>query len=286
MNGADDPDWLNGRERFDAAARSQVLAERLSALLPARPRLLDIAAGTGTMFRWLAPRIGRAQVWLLADENEDLVAAAFERIEYWAIRRGWTVTWPGHAMLVHTPAGAWRIEGFGVDLAKAPADLPLRGVNAVLCNALLDRVSRDWFDRLADVLRAPLLACLVGDGHCDWFPRHPADRLIQAGLARSQLCDSGLGPPLGASAPANVARTLRSRGFAVYLASSDWRVARSELTMARTLVQDAADAARAAFPRRSQAIAEWEALRLRQTLAARLAVRIGHRDILAIPRQG
>src|SRR5581483_10594046 len=83
MNGPefDGPDW---REPLDAAARSPVLAARLSASLPARPRLLDLGAGTGSLFRWLAPRIGRAQAWLLADDDDALVAEAFERTLVWA----------------------------------------------------------------------------------------------------------------------------------------------------------------------------------------------------------
>ena len=285
MSAADDPEWLNRRERFDAAARNPILAERLCATLPRRPRLLDIAAGTGGMFRWLAPRIGRAQAWFLADKDEALVAAAFERTAEWAVLRGWTLTWPGRAMLVHTPNGAWRIEGFTADLAAHPTDLPLHAVDAVLCSAFLDRVSGVWLDRMADALRVPLLACLVGDGHCDWFPRHPADRLIGAGARRQQARDSEFGPSLGAVALARARGVLHAHGFTVQSASSDWRVSRSELTMARTLVQVAADAARVAFPSRGQTIAEWEAVRLRQTLAARLAVRVGHRDILALPRQ-
>ena len=153
MNGPefDGPDW---REPLDAAARSPVLAARLSASLPARPRLLDLGAGTGSLFRWLAPRIGRAQAWLLADDDDALVAEAFERTLVWAQRRGWTVTWPGRAMLVHTPAGAWRLEGFGVDLAAAPAGLPLDRIDAVVCSGLLEHASRTWLDGVLRRLRS------------------------------------------------------------------------------------------------------------------------------------
>ena len=52
-----DLDWLDLREPHDAAARSEALAEALIARLPARPRLMDLGAGTGSLFRWLAPRI-------------------------------------------------------------------------------------------------------------------------------------------------------------------------------------------------------------------------------------
>src|SRR5206468_401196 len=101
-----------------------------------------------------------------------------------AARRGFTVTWPGRAMLVHTPAGTWRIEGFTVDLAAAPDGLPLDRVDTMVCDALLARVSRAWLERLLNSLRIPVLACLIEDGRSEWLPRHAADRMIAAGLRR------------------------------------------------------------------------------------------------------
>lgn len=284
MNDAD-PDWLDWREPLDAAARSPALATELSAMLPARPRLLDLGAGTGSLFRWLAPRIGRAQAWLLADEDDALVADAFERTRAWATRRGWTVTSPGRAMLVHTPVGAWRIEGFGVDLAAAPAGLPLNRIDAVLCSGLLERVARAWLERLLGALRVPLVAGVVPDGRYEFLPRHPADRLIAAAMRWQPNPGGEFGPPLGATAAAVVHHALRAAGFIVHAAASDWRIGRGELAQTRALVRLAADQARGVFPLRRQAIADWEAVRLRQSLAAKLAVRVGHRDILALPRR-
>ena len=277
-----DSDW---REPLDAAARSPALAAQFSAVLPARPRLLDLGAGTGSLFRWLAPRIGRAQAWLLADDDDALIAEAFDRTHAWAARRGWTVTWPGRAMLVHTPAGAWRMEGFGVDLAAAPAGLPLDRIDAVVCSGLLERVSRAWLHRLLGAVRVPLLASVLPTGQHEWLPRHAADRLIGAAFARAQSSDAGFGPPLGENAASVVHHALRVAGFSVRAAASNWRIGRSELATTRALVQLAAEQARRAFPLRRLTIAEWEAVRLRQALAARLAVRVGHRDILGFSRQ-
>ena len=48
-----DGDWLDLREPHDAAARDPGLAAMLSAALPARPRVLDLGAGTGSLLRWL-----------------------------------------------------------------------------------------------------------------------------------------------------------------------------------------------------------------------------------------
>ncbi len=79
-------DWLALREPFDLAARSVALARRLAERLPRRPRLMDLGAGTGSMFRFLAPIIGRGQDWILVDADAALLDDAFGRTAAWARR--------------------------------------------------------------------------------------------------------------------------------------------------------------------------------------------------------
>src|SRR6185436_3707697 len=131
------------REPFDAAARNADLALRLSQALPARPRILDLGAGTGSLLRWLGHFIGRAQAWTLVDSDAELVDEAFFIIAERATAAGWGVTFPGKkTLLVHSPRGAWRVEALVADLAEAPDNLPLHAVDAVVCSALCDLVSR------------------------------------------------------------------------------------------------------------------------------------------------
>ena len=61
-----DLEWLDLREPFDAFARNEALADALVAVLPARPRLLDLGAGTGSLLRWLAPRalVGKPRLFM------------------------------------------------------------------------------------------------------------------------------------------------------------------------------------------------------------------------------
>ena len=52
------PDWLALREPAGAAARSTGLVEVLRAHLPTDGLLVhDLGSGTGSMARWLAPRL-------------------------------------------------------------------------------------------------------------------------------------------------------------------------------------------------------------------------------------
>jgi SAM-dependent methyltransferase len=276
-------EWLALREPFDAAARSVTLASRLAALLPARPRVLELGAGNGGLFRWLAPRLARPQAWLLVDADKDLLRGAFEACEAWAVRQGWTVTWPGRALLVHTPVGAWRLEARCADLAHVPAGLPFGSVDVVASSALLGFASAAWVKRLVAALATPIYATLNIDGRDAMLPRHPLDARIATAFRRDQGCDRGLGRALGPRAPAALHAALAGRGFAVLSAPSAWRVPPQQLPMLSTLVDGYADAAVRAMPGRARTVEAWRVARMRAALEVRLAIRVGRRDSLGLP---
>jgi SAM-dependent methyltransferase len=281
-------EWLTLREPFDHAARSIALTRQLANRLPARrPSLLDLGAGTGSLFRFLAPIIGRGQDWFLADADAALLDDAFGRTAAWARRQGFAATSPGDALLISTPNGLWRMQAVQCDLASigiVPMALP--ETDAVLCSALLDLVSSAWLRRLIGGLGVPFLACLSVDGRDGWAPKHPSDTLVRAAFRRDQGRDKGFGPALGNAAIPVALHALAARGFVTATARSDWRVPRTSLRMQRALIDGAADVARNARPSHAGAIADWQAARLRQAVRARLAIRIGHRDILALPPGG
>ncbi|MCS6932330.1 MAG: class I SAM-dependent methyltransferase [Acetobacteraceae bacterium] len=283
-----DADWLSLREEHDHAARHAGLALALSAALPERPRLLDLGAGTGSLFRWLAPILGRAQAWTLVDADLGLIRRAFAETEAWAKANGWATSWPSRqVLLVHTPAGAWRMEGLITDLCDAPGNLPLDRTDAVVNTALCDLVSRAWVRRMAEGLRQhrlPFYAALNVSGHERFFPPHPADVLVARGFRRDQARDKGFGGvALGPEAPSAMARAFGAAGYRVLLAPSDWRIGRGFSGFAATLAEGHANAARARLPGHRAAIAAWLAARRRQAARGALSARIGHTDLLALP---
>ncbi len=297
MTEAFDLDWLDLREPFDALARDEALAARLLSRLPARPRLLDLGAGTGSLFRWLAPRIGRAQAWTLVDADREMAEAAFDTVADRAEAVGLRVTFPSRrCLLVHAPGGAWRVEALVADLADAPDNLPLRETDAVVNSALCDLVSRPWVERMAATLRVPFYAALCVDGRDRFSPPHPDDALVARGFRRDQRRNKGFGgAALGAEAPAAVAEAFRARGFAVKTAASDWAV-RGRGAAAPGLPLDAAApflsrlvagraaAALAAGPGRdARRVSAWGEARQERIARRGLGARIGHRDVLAVP---
>jgi SAM-dependent methyltransferase len=287
-----DADWLALREPFDHAARSLHLARRFAGRLPARPRLVDLGAGTGSMFRYLAPIIGRGQDWTLVDADAALLDDAFGRTAAWARRQHFAATSDGNELLVSTPRGLWRMQACQSDLGDADVvalPLPLReggrgrgpaptgpaGVDAIVCSALLDLVSPRYLERLFEQLAVPFLACLTVDGRDAWLPHHPSDAPVRAAFRRDQQRGKGFGPALGTAASAFALRMLAARGFVTASAPSDWRIPRTALRMQRALIEG-----------RGMGDATWQEARLRQAMRGRLAITIGHRDILAFPPGG
>jgi SAM-dependent methyltransferase len=282
------PDWLDLREPYDAFARHPGLAALLSGALPQRPRLLDLGAGTGSLLRWLAPQLGRSQAWTLVDADPGLVERAFLTTADRAEAQGWAVTWPGRrTQLVHAPGGTWRVEALIANLVGAPANLPLHQVDAVVCSALCDLVSEGWVEALAEACatrRLPFYATLNVDGATRFSPPLLGDALVARGFARDQRRDKGfLGPALGPAAPQVIAAAFARHGYRITLAPSPWRIPPQDGEMAAEIATGHAEAALRHERRAATAIEAWLARREAQADRLRLAVRIGHTDILALP---
>jgi hypothetical protein len=272
---------IRASDHADDLMRTSVLAERFSALMPKRPVIVNIGSGSGDVFRYLAPVIGRAQAWLFVESDTAQLGLSLDAAALWAEAQGWTLTWPGRALLLHRPGGAWRIEGLVVDFAGSPP-AQVRQADGVVSGALLERVPAAWIGRLASMLRSPLLACGLADGRVTWLPRDPLDAPVARWWRRSLARDVGLGPALGTDAAATIRRALAPRGFAVTTAPSEWRVpARS--VRALDLVRHIADEARGVAGTSAASITDWEARRGRLALQRRLGARIGHVDLLATP---
>jgi SAM-dependent methyltransferase len=283
-----DADWLDLREPHDAAARDPGLAMALAGALPQRPRILDIGAGTGSLLRWLGHFIGRAQAWTLVDADPSLIELAYDTIADRAETVGWSVTAPQrHVLLVHTPHGAWRVEGLVTDLAEIPENLPLDQVDAVVSSALFDLVSEEWVAELVPAIAEhglPFYAALNVTGPARFAPPHLADALVARGFARDQARDKGFwGPALGRNAPAVLAEAFEAKGYEVSRAPSPWQIHRRDSRMALALVEGHAEAALAQERRGKSAIEAWLAARRAQALAGKLAVRVPHQDFLALP---
>ncbi len=279
-------EWLALREPIDARARAAELILPLSTWRAntGRIRVLDLAAGTGTNLRFLAPLLGGEQAWLLADHDPGLLAALPSAMERWASRNGFAID--SGRRRVRGRAFEAEIHTLRCDLSRDLGCLPWEDCGLVTASALLDLVSEAWLTTLAEHCRAARAATLFAlsyDGRMRWHPEEPADRHVSTMVNSHQLRDKGFGPALGPTAALKAHEILASLGYRVTSGRSDWRVAPDDEGVQRALIEGWELAAREMSPELGADLAVWRQRRIAHIAAGRSRLIVGHRDLLAIP---
>ncbi len=280
-------DWLGLREPFDAAARSASLVAELRGRIArgtnAAPLdVVDLGAGAGSNLRYLAPLIGGAQRWRLADHDAGLLDAALDATRTWAARRGDQIAQTGAALEVRGAAFACEVRCENVNLDDlAAVQFPNGGL--VTAAALLDLVSHDWLDALARRCRAARAAvslALTYDGRTIATPGEPEDAAVLAMFNRHQLFDKGFGPALGMRAAGAAEAAFEAQGYELRVATSDWVIGPAEHSMQLALLDGWLGAALEIAPESRMALGSWHERRRDHVLAGRSELRVGHVDLV------
>jgi len=256
--------WLSLREAADAGARSVTLTDAIARSLADRPeplRLLDLATGTGSNIRYLAPRLPRPQEWLAIDRDPALLAE------------------------IKMPTAGCRVDTRRLELG--PLDDPgiFTGRHLVTASALLDLVSENWIRRLAAQCRASestLLFVLTYNGRSRCLPEEPEDAVVRDLMNRHQRRnDKGFGQAAGPDAVDCVVRCLTAAGYQVRREPSDWVLTPDTPDLQRQLIKGWAQAAAEVAPELSSTIHDWLVRRLAHLAAYRSHVVVGHDDVAA-----
>src|SRR3954449_8589485 len=152
--------WLTLREPADAAARSPELVEMVRPHLPTDREVVvhDLGCGTGSMARWLAPRLDGAQRWVLWDRDAELLPHAAAD----------PPTSDRDQVSVETRQG---------DVTRLDPEL-LSAAALVTASALLDMMTAEELDRLVATCVAvgcPALITLSVTGRVELSPAEPLD---------------------------------------------------------------------------------------------------------------
>jgi hypothetical protein len=259
-------DWLALREPYDPRARNAHVLDAVVASLAGnnQARIVDLACGTGSTVRALAPRIHGAQNWRLADNDLSLLVRA--------------------SGMVKPP---------GVTLTTAPIDLnhdleaALDGpVDLVTTSALLDLVSAPWLERLAIETLArsiPLYAALSYDGRIEMAPSHEIDAAIVDAVNKHQHNNKGFGAALGPDAAKAAIAQFEKLGCAVVHGKADWVAGPHDREFQNEIFSGWASAARETGDIELGDIVEWLTFRRDQTAAGTSSLRVGHVDMFVRP---
>ena len=259
--------WLEARADWDRVALSREVLARLAAWCGERRgpfAIADLGCGTGNGLAVLDGVITVPASWNLVDADPGLLDHARRR-------------WPGRT------GSTLRLTR--CDLARADLDRLLAGTDLVTAFALLDLVSAAWLERLWRALGrsgTAVLAALTYDGRLSLTPADPLDGVVRDSLNRHQRRDKGFGGALGPRAAAALAHRARAAGWTVMVRRSDWVLAsRDNRAGLETLFDGWVSVAAELHPGLSPELSAWRERRLGEE---RLVVRVGHRDILALPR--
>ena len=264
------PEWLELREPADAAARAHDLLDPLRirlANLPGKAGLVihDLGCGTGSMGRWLAPRLDGAQHWVLHDRDPYLLHFAAVA----SPRSGAD----GSRVTVETRRG---------DVALLTPDA-LAGASLVTASALLDVLSRAEIDTLAAACTGagcPALLTLSVAGRVELTAPDPLDEEIMEAFNAHQRRDGMLGPDAITAA----CEAFSERGATVRVNPSPWRLGPGEAALTAQWLRGWVGAAVEERPALAARADRYLRERLAACEAGELRVTVHHSDLLALSR--
>lgn len=267
------PSWLALREPADAASRADDLVDALRSDLPAgRPLIVhDLACGSGSMMRWLAPRLAGPQHWVCHDLDPDLLALA-----------------AGEQQQRASDGSPISVEVRQQDVTRLePREYA--GAALITTSALLDLLTADELHRLVAACvdaRCPALLSLSVSGQVAMWPPQRLDAAIAAAFNAHQRRTTGGRLLLGPDAAAAAARAFRASGYHVLVRASPWRLGPAERELTTAWITDWLSAACEQRPDLTSDAAEYALQRERDAAAGRLHVLVQHCDVLVRPVTG
>jgi hypothetical protein len=260
--------WLGLREPADAAARASELVEPVRRHLAGTPRVVihDLGSGTGSMGRWLAPRLPGPQHWIMYDRDADLLETAVADMVD-AAADGAPVT----------------VEARQRDITRLTAD-DLDGAGMITASALLDMLTADEVERVVAACAGagcPTLLTLSVIGQVELTPADPMDAEIAEAFNAHQRRETGGRHLLGPDAVGATVEAFGRRGVNVLTRPSPWRLGPGQAELTSEWLGGWLAAACEQRPELAGPVAAYADRRLADAAAGRLEVVVGHHDLLA-----
>jgi hypothetical protein len=228
----------------------------------------DLGCGTGSMARWLSPRLSGRQRWVLHDRDAEL-------LEHVAADPALRAA-DGAAVTL-----AARLD----DITRlGPADLA--DTSLITASALLDMFAEEELERFVTACAGagcPVLITLSVVGKVELAPAHPFDQLVLDAFNAHQRRRTPGGHLLGPQAAEAAAAAFQRRGFEVIQRPSPWRLGPQHSDLAAAWLTGWVDAAREQAPELAGAAVPYAQDRLAEVAAGAVSITVHHVDLLALP---
>jgi SAM-dependent methyltransferase len=263
-------DWLALREPADAKARATDLVEKIRPLLATDDLTVvhDLGCGTGSMARWLAPRLSGPQHWVLYDRDVELLPLV-------------AVDPPGPA----ADGAPVTVETRRRDITRLNP-LELADASLITASALLDMLTAEDLGRLVATCAGAgcaVLITLTVTGHVALTPADPLDGLVAEAFNTHQRRTTAAGRLLGPDAVSVALDGFTRLGLDVEVRPSPWRLGPRQDRLVAEWFSGWLAAACEQEPELGAATRSYARRRLAEADAGQLSVTVHHQDLLALP---
>ena len=239
----------------------------------------DLGSGTGSMGRWLGPRLPGPQHWVMYDRDVTLLAHAANPAPPRPL--------PGKSTARTRKLPAQRspvtVEARAADITRLTAD-DLAGASLITASALLDMLTAEEVDRVVAACAGaacPTLMTLSVVGRVELTPPDPLDADLAAAFNAHQRRTVDGRNLLGPDAVEATVEAFGRRGVSTLVRPSPWRLGADQAGLAVEWLRGWVAAAGEQRPELAGPSTGYLSRRLADAAAGRLGVVVGHADLLA-----
>lgn len=230
----------------------------------------DLACGTGSMLRWLAPLLPGPQRWTGHDRDAELLAVL-----------------SASAPVQDSDDASVAVDVHQCDLTELEPE-ELAGASLITSSALLDILSAAELEHLVATCLAPgcpVLLALSVTGRVELRPADRRDERIRNAFNAHQRRIAGDGRRLlGPDAVLAADNLFTNRGATVLSAPSVWRLGAGDGALITEWLTGWVRAAREQEPALVSSAGDYLRLRTNAAAEGQLGVTVRHRDLLIVPR--
>jgi hypothetical protein len=228
----------------------------------------DLGCGSGSMARWLAPKLPGPQHWVLYDRDAELLPLA-------------DADPPRRA----SDGAPVTVETRQRDITRLdPGELA--GASLVTASALLDMMTSEELGRLVDTCAGAgcvVLITLSVTGSVDLTPTDPSDQLFAEAFNDHQRRDSPGGRRLGPDAVHAAVDGFTRRGLEVLVRPSPWHLGPGDSALTTEWLDGWVGPACEQRPELEEVRASYVRRRRTELADGRLSVTVHHQDLLVRP---
>lgn len=281
-------DWLEERNRFDEAARNPTVeAAFLRYAEQQQPlNLIDIGAGNGAVFTYLAPKLPPEQNWTLVELNPKLLKNARQRLLLWANGNHYTIEKDEADYLLFTrQERRLSIQLRQVSFLKLEEHFPLEAYHAVTASAVIDLLSQEMLEALLRLLHRHQLAfyATLNYQSMEYLPAGPQDTAMIEAYEQHMRRQQDFGRALGPTCTTALHQLAKSiYGHSPVDGPSPWAIRPTDIAMHRHLLSFMETSIAIANPKLDTA--GWVARKQELLESNQLHLTVNHTDLLISPR--